>query len=76
MEIDLVRFDINSAKILLKSESNPFNDEAYLNQSAYHAHQAIEKLLKLYLQLDYCIDIEQKNTKHITSRHFGHLSTA
>ena len=36
MEIELIKFDIHSAEWALKPESNPFNDERFINISAYH----------------------------------------
>lgn len=41
--------DIQAARLLLSSVGNPTNDERMTDLAAYHAQQAIEKLLKYVL---------------------------
>lgn len=43
--------------------TNPYNDEMYLNNSAYHLQQAVEKTLKGSLE---CIGVTVPNTHKIT----------
>lgn len=49
MLLERANADIQAAKLLLSPVGNPTNDERMTDLAAYHAQQAIEKLLKYVL---------------------------
>lgn len=58
-----INADIKLSEYALSPLGNPTNDEAILNQSAYHAQQAIEKCLKFYLSEVYGEDSNSRKFK-------------
>lgn len=55
-----INADLVLAKYSISPEGNPTNDEAIINEAAYHTQQAIEKYLKFYLRDVYGEDETQK----------------
>lgn len=55
--------DIKLARIILLPENNPTNDESMVDLASFHAQQAIEKILKYYLNNNYGIDETSKEFK-------------
>ena len=56
-----INADLVLAKYSISAEGNPANDEAILNEAAYHTQQAVEKILKFYLRDVYGEDETEKS---------------
>ena len=65
MNLNRIKADILTAKNNLSPVGNPTNDEYLYDISAYHAQQAVEKILKYILHDIYGVDDTQKNSKRI-----------
>ena len=56
MNIQRIKADISTARNNLSPEGNPTNDEYLYDIAAYHAQQAVEKILKYILHNKYGLD--------------------
>ena len=63
MNIQRIKADISTARNNLSPEGNPTNDEYLYDVAAYHAQQAVEKILKYILHDQYGVDDTTKQFK-------------
>ncbi len=64
MKLKKAKDDIHAANLLMKPENNPTNDEGIYDLAAYHAQQAVEKILKNVLINNF--DYDEKDHKFRT----------